>query len=480
MAGGEGGGEAAGGSNGSGATSGSSTGATSGEGSGGEPVGPSGGTSGEAGATMTGDAGASGDGCALGSGNCDADPDCETDFNDTATCGGCDITCSADNGTVVCEDETCRMTGCDANYGDCNGSGVDGCETLLTNNAEHCGSCGRDCAAAGATCNTNRCSTIPLQSGLGFGNDGGGNDTFAFSPLGVLHAGRSSYAVRRMPLDNSPTQLIWDGTGATAGLMSLAVVGSDVYWAQRGAPDIVYKKAITAAATDLPMAAFYPEYQPTFLTVQGDAFFWLTGDYQAGEPAYVYTRPISAPSNVPGTRIVDVTQGTHGAIAGFAASTDAVYWITTNDGVAGNTDNELRMVPHTGGVPTSLPAVPGATDTVINQTYGRPELQTVGDTLYFNRNAGTSAINGIYRYQVGDLTPTQLVVAEDVVSFVVDDDAIYYSIQNGAGVWKAPIGGGAGQQISDGGVTKIVGHDDSFVYFIVSTCCTTAIHKAVK
>ena len=173
--GGEGGGDGTSGTN-TGATSGRSAGGTSGDGAGGESVGPIGGTpnmTGDAGATSSAGAGGiAGDGCEPGFGNCDADPDCEQDLTSVNTCGGCNTSCSSANGDVVCEDLECKMTSCNANYGDCNTDGTDGCETNLLDNADNCGECGRDCATLGASCSNNRCSTIPMQQAIAGGTDG--------------------------------------------------------------------------------------------------------------------------------------------------------------------------------------------------------------------------------------------------------------------------------------------------------------------
>lgn len=71
-------------------------------------------------------------------------------------------------------------------------------------------------------------------------------------------------------------------------------------------------------------------------------------------------------------------------------------------------------------------------------------------------------------------------MASAVTSMVIDDTHVYYSRQNVAGVWRAPLSIAAPIQLSDGGVTKIVAHDDNFVYAITSTCCNSNIYKVIK
>src|SRR5690606_31272337 len=112
-------------------------------------------------------------GCPTGFGDCDSDPtDCETDLNLVTSCGSCTNSCNGANGSVACQSETCVITACDANFGDCNGDPSDGCEEDLRLNDNHCGVCGRDCAAAGTTCVTgNVCGAVTLHSGLPIGTD---------------------------------------------------------------------------------------------------------------------------------------------------------------------------------------------------------------------------------------------------------------------------------------------------------------------
>ncbi len=464
----EGGGTDAGGTAAGGASGGTSSGGTN-----------SGGAAN--GGDATGGNGDPGVPCQEGFAECDGNPStvCEQDLGLVLSCGDCDTTCSSDHGAVECDDGACNMLSCDAGYGDCNDDGKDGCETAITNNAANCGACGRNCAALGATCtNQNRCSAIAMQTNFAGGTDGGANRMWALSADGLLNAGYYNYAVRRFPLTGTGSATVWVGTNAHIGAQTLLVQGSDVLWAQRGTPHTVLKKALTAEADVLPTVLFYPEFQPTFLRQSGNAYFWITGDYQAGEQSYVYTRATSAASNVAGTRIVTVSQGTHAEVTAFDVASDAIYWVTT-DNANSTVANELRTTPLAGGMPSAVPPVAGATDTVITSSLA-PTLRTVGNTLYFTRSVGTSQINGIYRYRVGDAAPTQVVNADAIVTMFVDESYAYYNRQSTAGVWRAPLTGGAGVQISDGSVTRLVGIDDKFVYAIVSSCCQSSLSKIIK
>ena len=129
------------------------------------------------------------------------------------------------------------------------------------------------------------------------------------------------------------------------------VNSNEVIWTQRGTPSVVLKKAHTAAQSDLPQVVFTPQYQPYFLQQKGNAYYWFSGDYQAGDPGgWIYTRSVSAAASDPGTRIMDVDQGTHNMVFAFVAGDSALYWYT-----AQSTPGEIRTTPLSGGTPSVVP-----------------------------------------------------------------------------------------------------------------------------
>ncbi len=276
------------------------------------------------------------------------------------------------------------------------------------------------------------------------------------------------YAVKRMPLDGAAPVTVWAPVNKTGGTASLLINGNDVIWAERGATTFsspVLKKAVSAAPGALPTILFTPEYQPVYLRIQGNAYYWMSGDYQSGDPAgYVYTRSLSNTDvNEPGTRIVNVDQGTHGAVLAFQPTSDALYWVTLS--AANGKANELRMTGLNGGTPVAVPPVAGGgTETAVTSGYGVPLLRAIGDTLCFNRNVDDSFLNGIYSFKKGDAKPTQIVSAENVNTMMVDDEFVYYASQNVTGIFKAPLTGGVCVQITDGGWTRIVGQEGKFLY----------------
>jgi hypothetical protein len=475
-------GSGVGASSGAGADAGATTGGDASTMTGGQPSTTPGGQP-SAGGDAGGAGGPNGNSCDPGFGDCDSDPsDCEQDLNLVTSCGACNKSCSTANATVACESQNCVVKSCTGNFADCVNGGDDGCESSLSSN-EHCGSCERNCASLGSTCATNKCNEIPMQTGQPIGSDSSVNKTWAFSPDGLLHVGFNSYTVRRFPLDGSATQAIWSSGNRTAGWNSLLALGDTVYWSELGTAgndltSAVFSKKILDPSDTTPTLAWVPEWHVQFLRAQGNAFYWFSGDYQSGDPgAWIYTRPINAPLSDHGTRIMTVDQQTHNGVVAFNVTSDALYWITTQAGTG--TAYELRTTPLAGGTPTVVPAAPGASTVAVTSYGATPTLQVAGATLYFNRDAN-DALDGIYSFKRGDAEPVWLVHGADIRTFVVDDAYFYYTSSAEAGVWKAPIAGGAGVQISDDSVSRIVGHDAKFVYTILSSCCAGSIAKVIK
>ena len=96
---------------------------------------------------------------------------CETNTRtSTIHCGACGRECTAAGGTASCQSSVCRVAGCDAGRGDCDGMTANGCEVDVTTAVRHCGGCGMACAAranAGSTCAAGACG---LACNAGFGD----------------------------------------------------------------------------------------------------------------------------------------------------------------------------------------------------------------------------------------------------------------------------------------------------------------------
>jgi hypothetical protein len=397
----------------------------------------------------------------------------------------------ASDGAVTEEgtDAQAAEVNCASGFADCDGIPGNACEALTSDN--HCGSCARDCTIDGAKCTQGLCGTVQLFSAtdMPFGVDNGGARSWAFdATAGTAYwVGFNNYSVRAYPFDGSAAKVIWQpATAATAGTESIAVTGGSVYWSigtVAAAPPVVYQKAASAASTVAPTEAFHPVARAAFLRVQGDSFYWTTGDYQdptAPTTGYVYKRLIAAPATDAGTAIVTVDQGNFAGFKAFQPTSNALYWIsdaTTGGGVA----YELRTTPLGGGTPTAVPKISGAANTAI-AAYGgtAPTLYAAGATIYFTRVLAPSTLNGIYRFTTGDAAPSQLVAADGVTSFVVDGASIYYIQQNANTVFKAPLAGGSGAILANATGYKLIGQDAKYLYLLQSGAGTSTLAKVIK
>jgi hypothetical protein len=109
--------------------------------------------------------------CDTGWGDCDSDAanGCETDLNaNLQHCGTCSTVCSAAHATSSCFGGACQIGGCDAGWGNCNGTATDGCEKQL-NVLTDCGGCGKTCSFvnAAASCGTGTCVIASCNAGFG-------------------------------------------------------------------------------------------------------------------------------------------------------------------------------------------------------------------------------------------------------------------------------------------------------------------------
>jgi hypothetical protein len=96
--------------------------------------------------------------CLAGYGNCDGDAanGCEAPLNTIANCRNCGITCSFPHAAASCGAGGCAMGACSADYADCNGVALDGCEVNTQTDRTNCGGCGTACAA-GQVCSAGSC-----------------------------------------------------------------------------------------------------------------------------------------------------------------------------------------------------------------------------------------------------------------------------------------------------------------------------------
>src|SRR5688572_30591859 len=69
---------------------------------------------------------------------------CKAVLSDVENCGACGAVCPGGNAVPSCVGGSCQLA-CVTDYGNCNNSIFDGCETHLTVTEAHCGGCGNVC-----------------------------------------------------------------------------------------------------------------------------------------------------------------------------------------------------------------------------------------------------------------------------------------------------------------------------------------------
>jgi hypothetical protein len=101
--------------------------------------------------------------CLADFGDCDGTRQngCETPLDTDQNCGGCGVVCGdRGRGHTRCVNTrvgpACVVTHCDPGYASCNGRAEDGCETNLDRDRQNCGACGTRCRP-GEACAAGRC-----------------------------------------------------------------------------------------------------------------------------------------------------------------------------------------------------------------------------------------------------------------------------------------------------------------------------------
>jgi hypothetical protein len=114
--------------------------------------------------------------CALGQSGCSVNG--TTDVNN---CGACGNKCAMQAATtsVGCSGAACKVTGCSAGYGDCNGVYTDGCEVDTNTDVNNCGSCGKPCAAS-LHCFNGTCTAVDLTN-LAFQYSSAARNVYVFN-----------------------------------------------------------------------------------------------------------------------------------------------------------------------------------------------------------------------------------------------------------------------------------------------------------
>ena len=108
--------------------------------------------------------------CDTGRGDCDGrvDTGCEATLDSTTNCGACGVKCEMPSGIGTCGTGTCAIAGCFSGFDDCNKVLADGCEVNITSDPSNCARCGNVCPAPNGTasCTARVCGIASCSAGF--------------------------------------------------------------------------------------------------------------------------------------------------------------------------------------------------------------------------------------------------------------------------------------------------------------------------
>ena len=136
--------------------------------------------------------------CSPGTADCRADaPGCETPIGgDVMNCGACGRACSFPGAAAGCAGGVCALGACAAGSADCDRAASNGCEVRTATDPDHCGACGRACAAANgvAVCTGGACALATCNAGFGDCDRAAANGCEVDLGASAAHCGRCAAA----------------------------------------------------------------------------------------------------------------------------------------------------------------------------------------------------------------------------------------------------------------------------------------------
>ena len=111
--------------------------------------------------------------CNANFGDCDGNVlnGCELDLtSDVKNCGSCGMVCAAPNAALTCQGAMCQLQSCNQGFSDCDNNALNGCESIVSRDLKNCGACGVVCpvpANATAACSSGVCGLGSCMYGWG-------------------------------------------------------------------------------------------------------------------------------------------------------------------------------------------------------------------------------------------------------------------------------------------------------------------------
>jgi hypothetical protein len=407
--------------------------------------------------------------CNEGFADCNKDPSdgCETNLTtDPLHCGSCETLCSQNHAASVCNGARCRIVSCAAGFNDCNKDPLDGCESDPQTDPNHCATCDGKCTASNgiANCIAAQCSiscgTLVVCGKACVDIEGDANNCGGCGQActGKCTGGRC---------------LVTLASVAGGSAHGLAVDGAYVYWTNNLAVATsnggsVLKVPI-AGGPFVTLASAQPF--PTGIAVDGTNVYWATGTdvrkipLGGGSPLNFGAAPGSADGLA-----VDATSAYWGG-GKVALAGGAPVAFQTQSGAPGIAVDATSVYSASGSTVIKVPLGGGAPVTLATGQVNAFGIAVDATSVYWTNNSAQSG--SIMKVAIGGGNPTTLTSVPAQSSpqgIAVDDTSVYWTNQgNNVGgkngsigangtVMKMPLAGGVPVTLATGqcGPNRIV------------------------
>ena len=356
-------------------------------------------------------------GCDTGWNNCDGNlaNGCEAGTSAPKTCGASctDCTIQVQHATGTCNGSTCGFNGtCQTGWGSCDSKPENGCETDLNTSAANCGTCGFSCD--GGTCQNGLCQPVVLATG--FTEPRG----IVVDATAVYVADRWAGSITKVPLAGGTKTVL------TTGLAYPEMLAQDASYvysvATGGVSSSIARVSKTTASAILPtlVTSLASGWTPTGLAVEGNNVYWVDYNSTSAQPGRV-----SYALAAGGTGVALATDASWPR--GMAILSSWIYYTT-----AAGSSGYVNRVPLSGGTPTKLSAAMSSP----------AAIATDGTNVYVtDTNKGA-----LYRLPVGSVnaTPVEMITGSSAMRAVVTDGSKVYVTGDDGTIRVVPVSGTAG------------------------------------
>jgi hypothetical protein len=376
------------------------------------------GSSTASGSSTTSSTTGTGGGC--GAGTTDCGGTCAALASDPLNCGKCNNACDPTHpGAAACVSSMCQA--CAAGTADCDGLGVNACESDLSSDKKNCGACGHTCAGS---CSAGHCQPSILLAMQPFINS-------MVLQGSKLYLGTNANKLVVVSTDGSGVK---DIASDDSQFAPLALDASYAYWVASTGTDLRIARSSLGGGGVVETVGTLPQgASPNALAVDASGVYFTDGTANKVEK---YDFMMSAFQDV----------ATSQSFAGQALIVGSDLFWTTNS-------------------PTSLTkkTLPGGSPAVLCSKSAVGQLIASSTDLFFNGEMGISTIpiNG-----ANPQNCPKVLTNKTGTSLATDGVTVYWSDNVDATIKSVPVGGGAVTTVSTTfGTTIGLAVDDKYLYW---------------